>query len=130
MNRLLTSLIALAAAGATPALAADVQPPIDPLIAQLTEICGVGIHPVGSVLRGARVQQCCVILSQVGVEHIDLLQAIAAADPTHPRLAGLSSALIEVLFACRQEALDRIVTLTVTIVGQQQTPRSPTLYTG
>lgn len=125
------SSIAMAGVALTPTAASAQADPFFGLVTQLAESCLVEAPPGTFTVATspARIAACCAVITQVGTENMDFLQAVALADRGDPRLIVLDPQLVEALLSCRQQALDRLAMLAMNVVPAAG-PLDTQLYTG
>lgn len=102
--------------------AAGQATPFYGLVAQLGISCLVPTAAGGYVTAAtdAEVSICCAVITAVGPENVDFLQAVAIGDRSDPRLIVLDEQLVGVLLTCRAEAVQRLGELAIAGPG---TPR-------
>ena len=131
-SKLLTTLTALAVgtAGVAIATSASAAPTTDSpngFAGQITRACSIDVGTTAE-----RVQSCCSVIRNVGLENLDFLQAVALGNPRASLFDNLDNDLVPIVLACRQEAVNRLAELALGVSTAGPTgPTGPTtLYTG
>ena len=118
-RKLLATLSSIALASAGMAVSsAQAQEPFQGLVTQLAQACLVQVPPGAYGVVGINTNlaaACCAVISQVGPENMDFLQAVARGDPNDPRLIVLDPQLVQVLLSCQQAAINRLTQLALNI---------------